>query len=162
MANLNDAKLEPRKARGFNSSRARVGDEAGSHRLGLSLWEVPPGEAAYPYHWHVVEEELIIVLEGTPQLRTPDGRRRLETGEVVVFKVGEGGAHQLVNDTDLTVRFLSFSSWKNGPEICFYPDSNKVLAFSAPDEVYELYKRGSAVGYWEDEEPPTPAGSSSA
>src|SRR5437764_13475484 len=110
MANLNDAKPQSRERPGFNSSRARLGDEAGSDKLGLSLWEVPPGEAAYPYHWHIVEEELIIVLEGTPQLRTPEGWRRLETGEVVAFKVGEGGGHQVHNDTEATVRFLSFST----------------------------------------------------
>ena len=33
---------------GFRAKRARLGDQAGSERLGLSLWELPPGQAAYP------------------------------------------------------------------------------------------------------------------
>jgi uncharacterized cupin superfamily protein len=161
MANLNEPHFTAREGKGFESLRARLGDEAGSQRLGLSLWELPPGIAAYPYHWHAVEEEMVVVLAGTPQLRTPDGWRRLEEGEVVAFRVGEQGAHQLHNDSGATVRFLSFSSWTNGPEICFYPDSDKVGVFT-PDGVYELYERGSAVDYWLGEEPPTAAGSSSA
>ena len=70
------------------------------------------------------------------------------------------GAHQLWNDTDATVRFLSISSWANGPEICHYPDSGKVGVYDAHGG--ELYKRATAVDYWEDEEPPIDAGSSSA
>jgi uncharacterized cupin superfamily protein len=162
MASVNNPEFDERRAgRGFESMRARLGTQAGAEKLGLSLWEVPPGIAAYPYHWHVVEEEMVVVLDGHPVLRTPEGERRLEPGDVVAFLVGERGAHQLWNDSgDETVRFLSFSSWTNGPEICFYPDSNKVGVYS--DEVYELYKRDSAVDYWLDEVPPTGAGSSSA
>jgi uncharacterized cupin superfamily protein len=161
MANVNEPHFDERRAgRGFEARRARLGRQAGAERLGLSLWELSQGVAAYPYHWHVVEEELVIVLTGRPNLRTPDGWRRLQEGEVVAFPVGAHGAHQLFNDTDETVRFLSFSSWTNGPEICFYPDSGKVGVFA--EDVYELYKQDSAVDYWLDEEPPTPAGSSSA
>ena len=35
--------------------------QAGSEKTGLSLWNLPPGETAYPYHWHLAEEELIVV-----------------------------------------------------------------------------------------------------
>lgn len=67
------------------------------------------------------------LLSGTPDLRTPDGWRRLDEGEVVVFPPGEGGAHQIVNKTDVTVRFLAFST--NGePDIVSYPDSGKIGA----------------------------------
>jgi hypothetical protein len=37
---------EPRERPGFDAVRARLGRQAGSQRLGLSLWEVPAGEAA--------------------------------------------------------------------------------------------------------------------
>ena len=47
---------------------------------------VPPGQAAYPYHWHYREEELLVVLEGSPWLRTANGNRRLARGEVVRFR----------------------------------------------------------------------------
>lgn len=139
---------------GFRSRRWRVGRQAGAERLGASMWEVPPGEAAYPYHWHFVEEELIYVIAGRPSLRTPEGWRELEEGEFVSFHVGEEGAHQLVNRTQELVRFLSIST-SGTPEICIYPDSNKLGAYGATDsELRELYRRSDAVDYWDGETPP--------
>ena len=98
---------EPREGEGFRCKRARISRQAGAERLGVSLWEVPPGQAAYPYHAHLTEEELVIVLEGRPSLRTPSGWRELEQGEVVSFLRGEQGAHQIVNRGDTTIRFRS-------------------------------------------------------
>lgn len=145
---------EPRDHPGFTCRRARLGRQAGSERVGLSLWELPPGEAAYPYHWHMTEEELIVVLAGRPSLRGPDGWRELEQGEVVSFPVGEGGAHQLANRTDAPVRFLSFSNQQ--PEICVYPDSGKLGAYeSRPDGAGAslLFRIADAVDYWDGEQP---------
>src|ERR1700727_6342 len=79
---------------GFEARRAFVVRAAGSQRLGASVWELEPGQAAYPYHAHLGEEELIVVLAGRPSLRTPDGWRELEPGEAVAFPRGEEGAHQ--------------------------------------------------------------------
>ena len=54
MANLNDPRYDDnRDTPGFTVRRARVGRQLGAQRLGLSLYEVPPGEAAYPYHYHL-------------------------------------------------------------------------------------------------------------
>jgi len=118
---------EPRTQEGFRANRARLSRQAGAERLGLSLWELPPGQAAYPYHAHLTEEEIVVVLEGTPSLRTPDGWRDLEQGEVVAFLRGEGGAHQIVNRTDDAVRFLAFSP-SGEPDIVIQLDSGKVGA----------------------------------
>jgi uncharacterized cupin superfamily protein len=137
--NLNQPDFdEPREVEGFRAQRARVGRQLGSQRLGASIWAVPPGQAAYPYHWHLTEEELLVVLEGTPSLRTPEGWQELAEGDVVAFPRGEQGGHQVVNRTEATVRFLAFST-PTGPAIVMYPDSGKVGAdghrFRLSDEV---------------------------
>src|SRR5436190_1827512 len=94
MANVNEPDFTPREApAGFRSRRARIGRELGSELIGCSVWEVPAGEAAYPYHFHYSDEELVIVLAGRPTLRTPDGTRELDEGEVVRFPLGPDGAH---------------------------------------------------------------------
>jgi uncharacterized cupin superfamily protein len=157
MPNINDPIFdEPREHPGFRCKRARVSRQAGSERLGLSLWEVPPGEAAYPYHHHLGEEELVVVLEGRPSLRTPEGWRELEEGEVVSFLRGEKGAHQLVNRSQETARFLAFSP--NGdPDIVIYPDSGKVGAFERlPDGggLRAMFRASDAVDYHDGEQPP--------
>jgi hypothetical protein len=50
---------------GFLAQRSYLGRRLGTKRLGASLWHVPPGEAAYPYHFHLGEEELLVVIDGT-------------------------------------------------------------------------------------------------
>jgi uncharacterized cupin superfamily protein len=146
---------EPRAHPGFRCRRARLGRQSGAEKLGLSLWELPPGQAAYPYHWHLAEEELIVVLSGRPSVRTPHGWRDLDEGEVVSFPVGERGAHQLVNRTEVPVRFLAFSNQQ--PDIVVYPDSGKVGAFERRPEgggLYRLFRDADAVDYWEGEPAP--------
>jgi uncharacterized cupin superfamily protein len=159
MANIYEPDYdEPREHDGFRARRARLSRQAGSERVGLSLWELPPGEAAYPYHHHLGEEELVVVLEGTPDLRTPEGWRTLRRGAVIPFLRGEQGAHQFVNRTQELVRLLAFST--NGePDIVIYPDSGKVSAAERrPDGggLRELFRLADAVGYWEGERPPEP------
>jgi uncharacterized cupin superfamily protein len=81
MSNLNDPEFdEHRDHPGFQALRARIGRQVGAERLGLSLWEIPPGQVAYPYHYHLGEEELIVILRGRPSLRTPAGWRELPQG----------------------------------------------------------------------------------
>ena len=92
---------------GFQIRRARIGFELGTELIGCSLWELPRGETAYPYHFHYSDEELLIVIRGRPTLRTPDGVRELDEGEAVRFAVGEQGAHQLLNRSPDTVTFLA-------------------------------------------------------
>jgi uncharacterized cupin superfamily protein len=157
MANINDPLFdEPREHPGFQCRRARLARQAGSERLGLSLWELPPGEAAYPYHFHYTEEELVVVLAGTPSLRSADGWRELREGEVAAFPRGEHGGHQLVNRTPETVRFLSFST-SGEPDVVIYPDSGKLGAFERlPDGggLRAMFRLSDAVDYHDGEQPP--------
>jgi uncharacterized cupin superfamily protein len=141
---FNDSREEP----GFRARRAKVGHQAGAFKTGLSYWEVDPGEAAYPYHAHLSEEETIVVTEGTPSLRTPDGWRELEEGEVVVFPVGEGGAHQVVNKTETAVRFLAFSN-SGAPEIVIQPDAGKYGVRDSGAQSSEWFRKADAVPYFE-------------
>ena len=97
--------------------------------LGMSLYELLPGQTQCPYHFHHGDEELILVLQGRPTLRTPEGERELEAGEFVHFPKGPEGAHQVVNRSEEPVRYVVGSS-NVSPEICEYPDSGKVAAFS--------------------------------
>jgi uncharacterized cupin superfamily protein len=136
---------------GFRARRAKVGFQGGAVKTGLSYWEVEPGEAAYPYHAHLTEEEIIVVLEGRPSLQTPDGRRELEQGEVVVFPTGKQGAHQIVNKTGETIRFLAFSN-SGSPEIVIQLDAGKVGAFERPADGGGMklwFREGDAVEYFE-------------
>ena len=141
---------------GFGHRRARLGRQAGSEHLGASLYELDQGQAVCPYHWHAAEEEMLIVVAGRPSLRTPDGWRELEPGEVVAFTTGVQGAHQVANRSVTPARVLLLSESKD-PEVCGYPDSRKVMAdafLGSADEVSHMWRVGDAVDYYEGESPP--------
>jgi uncharacterized cupin superfamily protein len=152
--NIGDPQFdEPREHEGFLALRARLGRQAGAERLGLSLWEVEPGQAAYPYHFHYTEEELIVVLSGTPSLRTPEGWRELAEGEVLALPRGEAGAHQLVNRSERTIRFLSIST-SGEPDIVAYPDSGKLGTYERLPEgggLRAMFRADDAVDYHDGE-----------
>lgn len=141
---------------GFAHRRVRLGRQAGSEHLGASLYELDPGHAVCPYHWHAAEEEMLIVVSGRPSLRTHDGWRELEAGEVVAFATGVEGAHQVANRSPESVRVLLLSESRD-PEVCGYPDSRKVMAdalLGSPNEVSHMWRVGDAVDYYEGESPP--------
>ena len=142
---------------GFVMRDAWIAYRAGAERLGGSLYELDPGQATFGYHWHTANEEMLVVLSGTVTLRTPDGERAVGAGEVVAFPRGEGGAHQMINDTDAPVRFLVFSEMR-GPDICGYPDIGKFgIRTEAPGTMRGIrlsFLESDAVDYWHGEEPP--------
>jgi uncharacterized cupin superfamily protein len=94
-------------------------------RLGATVYELAPGTTGGLYHFHHGAEELLIVLRGRPTLRTPEGERELEEGEVVHFRVGPDGAHQVQNPTSEPVRFV-MASTRPSPEAVEYPDSRQL------------------------------------
>jgi uncharacterized cupin superfamily protein len=147
---------EGQRPRGFRSRRARIGYELGTELIGASLWELPPGEAAYPYHFHYADEELVIVLSGRPSLRTPDGTRDLEPGEALRFPVGEEGAHQILNRSGESATFLAISS-HGRPDVVVYPDSDKIgVGERLPQGggLRAFFRRSDAIDYFDGERPP--------
>jgi uncharacterized cupin superfamily protein len=91
---------------GFRHRRTAIGDRLGGRLLGGSLYELPPGERTWPYHYEDGCEEWAIVVSGRPTLRAPDGERELEPGDVAVFPEGPDGAQQVINRTDEACRVL--------------------------------------------------------
>jgi uncharacterized cupin superfamily protein len=162
MANVFDPEFEDASEReGFAGRRARIGRQAGAERLGASLFELEPGSAIFPMHFHLGNEEMIVVVTGSPSLRTPDGERRLEPGDVVALPVGDAGVHQVVNRTAAVARVLIVSEM-NAPDVVVRPESNKVSAFGRPpgaagEGFHDVYHRRDAVDLWEGEDPPPPA-----
>ena len=91
---------------------------------GATVYELEPGGAS-PYHWHVGEEEFLLVMSGRPTLRTPGGECALRPWDVAWFVRGDEGAHQVRNDTDAPARVLMVST-RSDPEVAFYPDDGTV------------------------------------
>jgi uncharacterized cupin superfamily protein len=105
---------------------APVGAQAGARELAANVYELDPGAVGSPLHVHHANEELLLVLAGTPSLRGPDGIQLLTAGAVVAFPRGQAGAHSLVNRSELPVRYLVVST-TNRPDVVEYPDTGATL-----------------------------------
>jgi uncharacterized cupin superfamily protein len=125
--------------------------------LGMGLYELPPGQTQCAYHFHHGNEEALLVLRGTPTLRTPDGERQLAPGDAVHFPTGPAGAHQVVNRSAEPVRYVIAASHVS-PEVVEYPDSGKIGALSrgesmAGGPLFSIHRVADAVDYLEGESP---------
>jgi uncharacterized cupin superfamily protein len=136
---------------GWRSKDAWVGARIESELIGGSMYELEPGNRLWPYHTHHGNEEWMIVLRGRPTLRTPHGERQLDEGDVVAFRRGKEGAHQVRNDTDGPIRVLMLSTLL-APDVVEYLDSGKVSVVDAKGERLFRGFRGRDAEYWEGED----------
>ena len=142
---LGDAEERP----GFVHRRVQVGRRLGAELLGATVYEVPPGEKLWPYHWELGCEEFLIVVAGSPTLRTPKGERVLAAGDLVHFPEGEPGTHQLRNDSAGPFRVL-IGSTKPSLAVAGYPDSGKVQITARGRG--GLMLRDEPLDYWDGED----------
>ena len=136
---------------GYRHRAAAIGKRLGASLLGGTLYELPPGEKSWPYHYEVGCEEWLIAVSGRPTLRGPDGERKLEPGDVAVFPEGPAGGHQVINRSDEPCRVLLLSS-KSPLAIVHYPDSGKVGLWSASEGYQALLRAEPKLDYWEGED----------
>jgi len=93
--------------------------------LSSSVYVLNPGKTSGLYHYHHGTEEILIMIKGTPLLRTPTETRRLEEGEVIAFGIGPESAHQVINDTENEVRMI-FVGHETSPDAVEYPDEGLI------------------------------------
>jgi uncharacterized cupin superfamily protein len=135
---------------GFRSGLKRFGKALGAKATGISIYELPPGQAICPYHYEYAEEEWLVVLEGAPTLRTPDGSSVLAPWDVCVFPTGPEGAHGVRNETDEVVRVMMFSDVK-WPAATVYPDSDKIGVWTNNEADNAMFPRAAKVEYFHGE-----------
>jgi len=150
VVNLDELDLEHMvKGPRFESRCARIGPLVGAKQLGYSYDVVPPGKCSCPFHSHRGEEEMFFIVSGSGTLRFGDKTRKIRAGDVICCPTGgPETAHQIVNDSDGELRYLSISTMAD-PEICEYPDSGKVGAYAQGWRY--MTRAGADVDYWEGE-----------
>jgi uncharacterized cupin superfamily protein len=145
--NLEAVTCEPRPQlpAGFRRNSTRVGAALGAARSGLSVYELPPGQAVSPYHYEEPEEEWLLVVSGAPTLRHPDGEEQLDPWDLVFFPAGPAGAHLVRNNSESTARVAMFSSSTATVGAVVYPDTDMVWVWSADDAVDMIVERSGAL-----------------
>jgi len=137
------------KGESYESRGVRVGPLLGARDLGYSYDVVPPGKRSCPFHSHRGEEEMFFIVRGRGLLRYGSETRPIRAGDIICCPTGgPETAHQIVNDSDDELAYLSISTMQPA-EICEYPDSAKVGAFAAG--VRHMTRAGDGVDYWTGE-----------
>ena len=114
----------------------------------LCIYEIPPGKSAYPYHYHLKDEESFHILSGEGTLRTPQGERRVAAGDFLYFPAGPEGAHKLTNTGTEALTYIDFDVIHD-IDVCFYPDSGKLAVWGK--DVNRVYPVDANVNYYEGE-----------
>lgn len=115
--NTHPATGEPR---GF---AADLGGATGLTRLGVRHHRLPPGRRSSPPHAERDEEELVLILEGTPDLWQDGWLHRLRPGIAVFWPDRTGQAHCIVNNTGADIRYLTIGeASRYGSRIAFPRD----------------------------------------
>jgi uncharacterized cupin superfamily protein len=148
--NLDALRLEHfEQGTGFASDSVRIGPLLGARDLGYSYDVVPAGKRSCPFHSHRAEEEMFFIVRGSGTLRYGSETRRIRAGDVICCPTGGADtAHQIVNDSDAELAYLSIST-RMAAEVCEYPDSGKVGAYGG--ELRHMTQRHHHVDYWTGE-----------
>lgn len=128
--------------------RVIVGKEETEH-FEVSIYEVPPGKAAVPYHYHMRNEEVFYILSGKGLLKSPEGEREVTAGDFLYFPNNEKGAHKVTNISDSEPLVYADFDIRYEPEVAFYPDSGKVGIFGKGNRL--IFPVSKTVDYYEGE-----------
>lgn len=107
---------EPFRSRVLPREKRPLGDALGLTKIGVNLTTLPPGKESSMRHWHVLEDELVFVLEGELVLVTDEGEQVLTPGMCAGFRAGDKNGHHLVNRSTSPAKYLEISN--RDPEDC--------------------------------------------
>ncbi|HEY8924503.1 MAG TPA: cupin domain-containing protein [Polyangia bacterium] len=140
---------EPYRSRVLPREKRALGDALGLTKIGVNLTTLPPGKESSMRHYHMLEDEMVFVLEGEVVLRTDGGEQVLRAGMCAGFPAGSRDGHQLVNRSATPARYLEISNRvpEDGAEYC---DVDLAMHRDAAGRNVFTRKDGSAF----DEPPP--------
>ena len=115
----------------------------------MRVYEIPPGKSAYPYHYHLKNEETFFILKGEGLLKTPEGEKTVRPGDFLFFPADESSAHKLTNSSDREMLVYIDFDVVHDLDVAVYPDSGKIGIWGK--EVNRVWRTDDDVDYYEDE-----------
>jgi len=147
--NVDEVKLErQQRAPLYDTQCGGITDGLVASKLGAGYDILAAGMRSCPYHYHLAQEEMFVILEGRGSLRVAGELLPVRAGDVVVIPPGPEYPHQFVNTSDAPLKYLSISTQER-PEICVYPDSGKTGAFAKDHRV--MLRSTDSLDYWDGE-----------
>ena len=116
----------------------------GGKQISISNEVLPPGRQANQLHYHMLEEEHVLVLEGSLTLRLGEKSYVLLPGHYVCFPAGQTVGHALYNQTPRACRYLVIGNPQPN-EVAVFPETGRVEV----KLMSEGYRASETLGYWE-------------
>jgi len=143
----------------FGARIAPLTGALGMSGLGAMFVTVDPGKRAFPFHNHLGNDEMFVIIEGEGTYRLGSAEHPVRAGDVCAAPRGEPDtARQLINTGTRPLRYLGIST-TNDPDIAEYPDSGKFAAIGiAPGaslldaHIKHVGMREDGRDYWEGED----------
>jgi uncharacterized cupin superfamily protein len=121
------------------------------YRVGVLIESPAPGKRLAPRHYHMLEEEHALILEGQVALLLGDARFEMKPGDYVCFPAGQRIGHSFMNSGEGPCSYLMIGE-RNANDVCVYPDSNKVAVKALSTNGGAVFDMSGVRGYWDGEE----------
>jgi len=102
-------------------SSLRLGDAGGLTQFGVNIVVLAPGAKSSMRHWHVNEDEFVMMLQGSCTMWLDAGPTLMHPGDCAAFPAGKPDGHCFVNHTYTEARFLVVGT-KSVAERAIYSD----------------------------------------
>ena len=132
---------EPYASMVAGRSSLRLGDAGGLTQFGANLVILQPGALSSLRHWHLNEDEFVMVTEGECVLVQDGGETVMQVGDCAAFPAGSTDGHQFINRSAQVAKFLVVGT-KAKAEVATYSDVN-LQVHMASGKARFTYKDGS-------------------
>ena len=102
-------------------SSLRLGEAGGLTQFGVNLVMLEPGAVSSLRHWHLNEDEFVMVTEGECVMVQDEGETLMRPGDCAAFPAGSTNGHHFINRTDKLAKFLVIGT-KAKSEVATYSD----------------------------------------
>jgi uncharacterized cupin superfamily protein len=102
-------------------SSLRLGDAGGLTQFGVNLVTLQPGALSSLRHWHLAEDEFVMVTQGHCIMVTDAGETEMHPGDCAAFPANSGDGHHFINRSTEPASFLVVGS-KAPREVATYSD----------------------------------------
>ncbi len=127
-------------ARMDGRSQMALGDAGGLTQFGANLVMLEPGALSSLRHYHMEQDEFLMVTQGICTLIDDDGEHQMQPGDCATFPAGDPNGHHLANRTDAPAAFLVVGT-RTPTETAYYSDLDMMVT-QGPDGSAFTHKDG--------------------
>ncbi len=144
MPKLDLSKIETRSGSGYpgklsdpvrGRSSQRVGDAGGLTQFGANIVHLAPGAASSLRHYHMKQDEFVMVTSGVCTLIDDDGEHQMLPGDCATFPAGDENGHHFLNKSDAPASFLVIGT-RTETETAFYSDVDMMVTVENEDYAF--------------------------